>query len=601
MTSVDVAAERIEEARAHKRRAPRGLALRLDPQVMTYLGMALANLVISGAGTGMYSSVEGAGTRLARITTMALIVIVPIIAIVIARSAQDAALLAESDRLRATSNYFRSFVGHVSHETRVPLQSALLAMEECDGVLGGAEWTAESRAKLREGFVLVSTSVSKAETVLGEALELQRSEVCGRDAVHGRWLSIGSMAVVAKDLGRRLAKGKVRLSCANLAAGKKLWGFLDLGAWTRICKVLLSNAIRFHQGPRPVELRVTLIDRPGVQAGLQERDTIWPIDTPRVGWELNAAAGKVEELRVLGLCVEVADQGPGIEEGDREKLFRPFLRMVSGEAIKGVSTGIGLAMSQALARTMGGSLGHQARPDGTTGSVFSFQLPVLMATVEHGDAMIVTTIREEEDEDVVVVVGGGDAVEEPVDDAAIASAAGTAEVGSDPEEALASGEVHLGMHSERRSGRKSRQEREERRRQRQKATTEGCRGDERGRCHHCAARGGRCCHEDDDRESTEEARSERPSRGGWSRWAGSAPKARREAPGSRPTSMPKRCRARSAGQGHACEWIHVPRGAAGLSRVHRPRRASHVDSLRGWMHCPRSVVHSARLQGARCC
>jgi two-component system sensor histidine kinase/response regulator len=78
--------------------------------------------------------------------------------------------------------------------------------------------------------------------------------------------------------------------------------------------------------------------------------------------------------------VGVIDAGPGIPEGERQKLFRRFVRInhSRGEDLRGDgnsnSTGLGLAIAKADIEEMNGFLWYEPRPEG--GSVFAFELPL---------------------------------------------------------------------------------------------------------------------------------------------------------------------------------------------------------------------------------
>lgn len=66
--------------------------------------------------------------------------------------------------------------------------------------------------------------------------------------------------------------------------------------------------------------------------------------------------------------VHVADEGPGIEQRDHERIFEPFQKGENGEG-----SGLGLAIARRLARAMSGDVHLKSSPGG--GSRFSLELP----------------------------------------------------------------------------------------------------------------------------------------------------------------------------------------------------------------------------------
>jgi two-component system sensor histidine kinase KdpD len=66
------------------------------------------------------------------------------------------------------------------------------------------------------------------------------------------------------------------------------------------------------------------------------------------------------------VVLEIADRGPGIPAGDRERIFEPFYSTKS-------STGLGLSICHAIVARHGGSLGVEERPGG--GALFRMRLP----------------------------------------------------------------------------------------------------------------------------------------------------------------------------------------------------------------------------------
>ena len=70
--------------------------------------------------------------------------------------------------------------------------------------------------------------------------------------------------------------------------------------------------------------------------------------------------------------VEVRDHGPGVSEGEREKIFEPFYRL-AGSAESGRGSGLGLSLVRQIARSHGGNAQCLAAAGG--GSAFRVLLP----------------------------------------------------------------------------------------------------------------------------------------------------------------------------------------------------------------------------------
>jgi two-component system OmpR family sensor kinase len=71
--------------------------------------------------------------------------------------------------------------------------------------------------------------------------------------------------------------------------------------------------------------------------------------------------------------IDVVDTGPGIGEGDADRLFDRFFRGDPAHARESEGTGLGLAIVRSIARVHGGTVSAHARPEG--GSIFSVRLP----------------------------------------------------------------------------------------------------------------------------------------------------------------------------------------------------------------------------------
>jgi signal transduction histidine kinase len=74
-----------------------------------------------------------------------------------------------------------------------------------------------------------------------------------------------------------------------------------------------------------------------------------------------------------GWRIKVKDQGPGILEKDRPRLFSDFGRLSSRSTGGEKSTGLGLAISRRLVEAHGGKIGAENLPD--KGTIFWFEIP----------------------------------------------------------------------------------------------------------------------------------------------------------------------------------------------------------------------------------
>ena len=91
-----------------------------------------------------------------------------------------------------------------------------------------------------------------------------------------------------------------------------------------------------------------------------------------------APAGTAITLRArregAALKVLVLDEGPGLPEEDRERVFDKFYRVRAGDK-KRAGTGLGLAIARGFMEAMGGTITAANRSD-TQGAVFTLTLPV---------------------------------------------------------------------------------------------------------------------------------------------------------------------------------------------------------------------------------
>ncbi len=68
------------------------------------------------------------------------------------------------------------------------------------------------------------------------------------------------------------------------------------------------------------------------------------------------------------VLIEIADTGPGIKSGDKDKLFHPNF------STKKEGTGLGLAIARRIVKEHGGKIG--VRDNTPSGTIFSIEVPI---------------------------------------------------------------------------------------------------------------------------------------------------------------------------------------------------------------------------------
>lgn len=239
----------------------------------------------------------------------------------------------ELKRLYARKSEWLGFAVH-------DLRSPLFAIDACCAeVVAGLVDTPEQNVKeIRE-------AANRMRKELDAWLESERQEQTTIE-VHPVTTDLGELARDVVGLNQPMARAKaLTLSSAGPDAGEgSVMASVDPWRWREVVDNLVSNALKFS--PRGGVVTVAA----GAKAGR--------------GW------------------IRVSDQGPGISDEDRPKLFGAFAQLSAKPSGGEKSTGLGLHLVKRLVEAHEGEITVESAPGG--GAVFEVSVPLKSSTVRHG-------------------------------------------------------------------------------------------------------------------------------------------------------------------------------------------------------------------------
>jgi signal transduction histidine kinase len=217
---------------------------------------------------------------------------------------------ASASRIETLMNAHKLLLAHASHELRSPLSRLRMAMERLRRDAGDHAAQAEAARNIGELDALVGEILLSSRLQSGQAaLKKETVDIAGLLAEE---CAAYGVEVTAPDASASIVQG-------------------DASLLRRLFRNLLDNASA-HGGPEPPEVRV-------IPAGAA--------------------------IRIL-----VCDRGPGVPEGEREKIFEPFYRL---RGTQGSGAGLGLALVKQIAEQHGGKAFCGERTGG--GACFEVSLP----------------------------------------------------------------------------------------------------------------------------------------------------------------------------------------------------------------------------------
>lgn len=223
------------------------------------------------------------------------------------------------------------FISTVSHELRTPLTSIRGALSLLtSGVLGDLPSAATP---------LVSIAQQNSERLtrlINDLLDVQKIEA-GKMAFHFSTQPLPALMQTACALNRNFGE-RLGVAIDLLPSVPNVQVKVDPDRFQQVLSNLLSNACKYSSAGGRVTLQALL-------------------------------------LSPVSVRIEVSDQGPGIAEAFRERIFQKFSQADSSDTRAREGTGLGLAIAQAIVQQMHGVLNYRSVPG--QGATFYIDLPVL--------------------------------------------------------------------------------------------------------------------------------------------------------------------------------------------------------------------------------
>ena len=232
---------------------------------------------------------------------------------------------------RAVERLKNEFVSTVSHELRTPLTSISGALGLLAGNAAGA-----MTPKARRLVDIAQQNSERLIRLINDILDLEKAEAGRLDLVIERQALLPVVAS-AIEASRGFADSRgVALELDPASADGVVQ--IDRDRLIQVLSNLLSNAIKFSPDRGVVRVRV-------------EREA--------------------RMLKVL-----VVDQGPGIPDSFRARIFQKFAQADSSDSRARGGTGLGLSIAQTLTEKLGGAIGFTSVPG--AGATFHVSLPELV-------------------------------------------------------------------------------------------------------------------------------------------------------------------------------------------------------------------------------
>ena len=232
----------------------------------------------------------------------------------------------QNERLNALNELKNSFLGIAAHDLRNPLANIKMILD-----MMTSDISDHQGSDISQWLTELDSQTDYMLGLLDELLDVTRIE-SGKLILIPVLFDINSFLEESVYRNNQLATRKNTNIVLETLAGGQIFG--DTRRLRQVMDNLLSNAIKFSPANSLIKVRAKHLDR---------------------SWK-----------------IMVEDQGPGITEKDRARLFKDFAKLSARPTGGEKSTGLGLAISRRVVEAHGGSIGVDSTPG--KGSIFWFIL-----------------------------------------------------------------------------------------------------------------------------------------------------------------------------------------------------------------------------------
>jgi len=253
------------------------------------------------------------------------------------RATGSVVTLEDVTHLRAAEQAKHDFVSVVSHELRTPLTS----------IRGALSLLASGRlqAQPESSGTLLGVALRNSERLgrlIDDILDFEKLR-SGRLPLHREPVGIRDLLTEAQEANLAFgAQRGVMIKCSHHLPEASL--FVDRQRMIQVLTNLLSNAVKFSPGQGEVCMEA--------------------------------------EVREGQVHLRVVDQGRGIPEAFRDRIFTPFSQAEAHETRSSEGTGLGLSITKALVEDMGGTIAFTSREG--VGTTFTLSFPKFDAPPSRG-------------------------------------------------------------------------------------------------------------------------------------------------------------------------------------------------------------------------